>query len=117
MITYDIDLMYYDGVEVWCGYDHNDHSVVGSRFNDDDEYLVSFVTKEELKDFKSGYLNIRELILKNSAKEWQVCTLPEKTSAEVVFVKYIEPSELDAILPGEAYISAAQRRHALENPK
>lgn len=117
MIIYDIDLMYYDGVEVWRGYDHNDHSVVGSRFNDNQEYLVSFVTKEDLKDFEYGHLNIRELMLTNSHEKWTVCTLPHKTSAEVVFVKYLDQNELETVLPGDAYISAAQRRHALENPK
>ena len=70
-------LDYYDGVEIFAGIDEVGGSYLGVRHDisgDHDSYVVVGVRPERLREFRSGVLDLRDLMLDAPGGEWFTCT-------------------------------------------
>ena len=68
-------LVYYDGVQVFAGQDRIGGSYIGLMVDTKDEverYVVAGVEPERLRQFRSGRLDLRSLLLEASDDEWFV---------------------------------------------
>ena len=66
-------LVYYDGVQVFVGQDRIGGSYVGLLVDAQDEidrYLVAGVEPDQLRQFRSGLLDLRSVLLEASDDEW-----------------------------------------------
>ena len=68
-------LDYYDGIEIFAARDERGEHYLGSRIDtsgDHDRYAVVAVRSERLREFCSGKLDLRELMLEAPKGEWYV---------------------------------------------
>lgn len=82
-------LDYYDGIEIFAGRDTTGGDYLGMRVDtsgDYDRYVVVGTRPERLRQFRSGALDLRDLLLETPDGEWYV-TLAD--------VSYGEPMSLE----------------------
>ncbi len=66
-------LVYYDGVQIFAGRDRIGGSYVAMMIDsiaDVDQYLVTGVEPERLREFRTGQVDLRSLLLEASDEEW-----------------------------------------------
>ena len=73
-------LLYYDGVQIFEGRDPIGGHYVGilvDAMADGDRYLVTGVAPSRLRDFRSGAIDLRTLLLDSSANGWYMAKVTD----------------------------------------
>lgn len=100
-------LVYYDGVQVFAGRDRIGGHYVGLLIDtvaDSDQYLVAGVEPQRLRQFRSGGLDLRSLLLETPDGEWFIT----RTNAPFGSCLALEPQDKSLadsdFLPDEGFV-------------
>ena len=100
-------LVYYDGIEVFDGLDPIGGHYVGvlvGREGDADQYLVAGVDPRLLRQFRSGSLDLRTLLLESSETEWYMTDATDDLSQSLKLEEHHSPIIETGFLPDEGFL-------------
>ena len=100
-------LVYYDGIEVFDGLDHIGGHYVGvlvGREGVTDQYLVTGVEPRLLRQFKSGILDLRTLLLDSSKSEWYMTYGKDDLSQSLILEERHGPLTETDYLPDSGFL-------------
>lgn len=100
-------LVYYDGVEVFEGRDAIGGHYIGLIIDTDgdiDRYLVTGALPERLRQFRSGTLDLRTLLLEAPGDEWYTTLAKSAYGDPLVLEPHNEPLAETDFLPSEGFL-------------
>ena len=95
-------LDYYDGIEIFAGLDEVGSNYLGLRIDtsgDHDRYAVVGVRPESLRAFRSGALDLRNLMLETPGSEWYVTVADMEYGEQMHIEPQGTPLEQSEYLP------------------
>ena len=105
-------LDYYDGIEIFAGRDEIGGSYLGVRDDisgEHDSYVVVGVRPERLREFRSGVLDLRDLMLDAPSGEWFTVLADMAYGEPMPLVRKETPLEKSDILPLPGFTLDAPR--------
>lgn len=100
-------LLYYDGVQIFEGRDPIGGHYVGvlvDSIADGDRYLVTGVAPDRLRDFRSGMLDLRTLLLDSSVNGWYLATVIDDFATPFKMERQQGPLLDQDMLPDEGVV-------------
>ena len=100
-------LVYYDGVQVFEGRDRIGGHYVGVMVDtseDSDRYLVTGVDPERLRLFRSGGLDLRNMLLEEGEQEWYFTNVADDFQLPLQLMQQNGPLEDQEFLPEEGFV-------------
>jgi len=111
-IHYSATLLYYDGVQIFEGKDeiggHYIALLVESK-KDGDLYVIVGVKPEQLREFQSGLLDLREVILKRPEKEWYLGRVADDFSSPIFLELQTQKEINQKFLPQPGFLLHEER--------
>ena len=101
-------LDYYDGIEIFAGRDEIGGYYVGVRSDvqgDYDRYLVVGVRPDRLREFRSGVLDLRKLLLEAPEREWYITLAAMAYGDPMPLVPQEMPLEQSEYLPSPGFFA------------
>lgn len=106
-IRHTTTLFYYDGPQVFEARD-----VIGGHYvgvmvepqDGQDRYLVVGVAPERLRQFRSGILDLRELLAESGEEEWYLATTAAGLDQPLALVAQGTPLRESGLLPDEGFV-------------
>ena len=100
-------LVYYDGVEVFAAQDPIGGNYIGmivDEAGETDSYLVTGVSPEQLRLFRSGALDLKTLLLEAKGDEWYLTRADGEWGDPLVLVNQTTPLATTDYLPDEGLL-------------
>ena len=106
-IHYTATLFYYDGPQIFEARD-----IIGGHYvallippqGGQDRYLVVGVTPEQLRQFRSGMLDLRSLLIAAGKEEWYITIMGTNLNQPVVLAIQSTPIAESTFLPDEGFV-------------
>ena len=95
-------LDYYDGIEIFSGVDNSGREYVGLRSEtsgDYDRYMVVEVCPDQLREFRCGALDLRNLMLASPAGAWYMTTADMEFGEPMALEAQSSPLHKSEFLP------------------
>lgn len=106
-ISHVATLFYYDGIQVFEGQDAIGGYYVALRVGEEpdaDRFLVAGVSPEQLRQFRSGTLDLRTLLEQRAERQWYLARAAQAVGEAIV----LEPQQADtidaALLPEPGFV-------------
>ena len=99
-------IAYYDGIEVFTGEDAAANKYVASRMataGDHDEYAVVEVSAENMEEFLSGSLDLRNLMLRAPGGEWYITVANMEYGEPMLMEPQDTPLKKSDVLPSPGF--------------
>lgn len=106
-IRHTATLVYYDGIQVFEGRDSIGGRYIGVMIDsadDTDRYLVTGVAPERLRQFRSGDLDLRTLLLEAGREGWHFADVPDGLQQPLRLARQNGSLEHQAFLPDEGFV-------------
>jgi len=107
MVHHTATLVYYDGVQIFEGRDPTGSRYVGVMIDsagDADRYLVTGVDSERLRQFRSGDLDLRTLLLEVGREGWYFADVPDGLQQPLRLARQNGSLERQPFLPDEGFV-------------
>lgn len=106
-IRYTTTLFYYDGVQVFEARDTIGGHYVAVLTDTDrghDRYLVAGVSPERLRQFRSGTLDLRTLLMDEGECEWFLATIDAGLDQPLSLIRQAQPLSDSGLLPDPGFV-------------
>ena len=107
MVQLTSSLLYYDGVQIFEGRDSIGGHYVGTLVDstpDGDRYLVTGVAPDRLREFRSGVLDLKTLLLESAAGGWYLASVNDDFAAPFQVERQQGSLTDQNFLPGEGVL-------------
>ena len=107
MVQLTSTLLYYDGVQIFEGRDSIGGHYIGTLVastGDEDRYLVIGVAPDRLREFRSGMLDLRTLLLESSATGWYLALLSDDFAGPFKLERQQVPLQDQDFLPADGVL-------------
>lgn len=106
-VRHTATLVHYDGVQVFEGRDSIGGRYVGVMIDsgeDSDRYLVTGVAPGRLRQFRSGDLDLRTLLLEAGREGWYFADVPDGLRKPLRLTRQNGSLDRQAFLPDEGFV-------------
>ena len=105
-IQHSDTLVYYDGIEVFEGRDSSGSHYIGVLIGMEDnvgQYLVTSVSPNRMSQFRSGEVDLRQLLLDSSTPEWYIAYASGDLSQPLLLEEQHYPLADSGLLPEDGF--------------